>query len=97
MSTIQIYVLVTFGLSILLVQVELNRASKLSASETPLRGWTRCWVAMLCLANPIIAGAVFYYGWRKKLPKMAKQSNTISITVFSLISITLILSHLITL
>ena len=38
------------------------------------------WV--LCIFNPIIAGAVFYYGWIKKLPVKARQANRISIIAF---------------
>ena len=28
--------------------------------------------------NPVIAGAVYYYGWRKNLPTKAKQANRYS-------------------
>lgn len=40
------------------------------------------WIASLL--QPIIAGAVFYYGWKKKLPAKAKQANNISLIVFLL-------------
>jgi len=38
----------------------------------------------LCFFNPLIAGAIFYYGWRKRLPVKAKQANTISFAAFGL-------------
>ncbi len=39
---------------------------------------------ILCLLNPLIAGAVFYYGWKKRLPVKAKQANGISLWAFLL-------------
>jgi len=32
--------------------------------------------------NPVISGAIFYYGWRKLLPNKAKQANHISMYAF---------------
>ncbi|MFZ5366509.1 MAG: hypothetical protein ACOZBZ_04485 [Patescibacteria group bacterium] len=34
------------------------------------------WIANLI--NPLIAGFLFYYSWRKRFPNKAKQANTIS-------------------
>ena len=39
-------------------------------------------IIFLCLFNPVIAGTIFYYGWKKKLPVKAKQANTISVWAF---------------
>jgi len=35
-------------------------------------------VWLVCIFDPIISGAIFYYGWKKKLPKKASQANKIS-------------------
>ena len=35
-------------------------------------------IYVLCLLNPIIAWAIFYYWWRKKLPIKGKKANKIS-------------------
>lgn len=37
------------------------------------------WIANI--VNPLIAGFLFYYMWRKNFPSKAKQSNTISYIV----------------
>lgn len=34
------------------------------------------WV--LCIVDPVIAGAILYYTWKKILPQKAKQANKIS-------------------
>ncbi len=34
------------------------------------------------LLDPVLAGAIFYYGWKKKLPKKAHQANQISMWAF---------------
>ncbi len=41
-------------------------------------------MVILCFLNPIIAGAIFYYGWKNKLPIKAKQANNISLLVFAI-------------
>lgn len=38
------------------------------------------WIANI--VNPLIAGFLFYYSWRKKFPNKAKQANKISFVVF---------------
>lgn len=37
------------------------------------------WIANII--NPLIAGFLFYYMWRKNFPNKAKQSNTVSYIV----------------
>jgi len=44
-----------------------------------LSGGEKIIIWILCLLNPILSGAIFYYGWKKKLPVKAKQANTISL------------------
>lgn len=43
------------------------------------------WV--FCFFDPIISGAIFYFGWKKKMPLKAKQANTISFAAFGILII----------
>lgn len=36
----------------------------------------------VCIFNPVLAGAILYYGWKKVLPNKAKQANKISMIAF---------------
>lgn len=47
-----------------------------------LEGKERIIVWVANLINPLIAGFLFYYSWRKKFPNKAKQANKISFVVF---------------
>lgn len=40
------------------------------------------YVLVFVILSPIVAGAVFYYGWIKKLPNKAKRANRYSLLVF---------------
>ena len=51
-------------------------------SEEPLTKKEKIATWILCFFDPIISGAIFYYGWRKKLPVKAKQANLISLLSF---------------
>ncbi len=44
-----------------------------------LSGKEKLYVWLLCLISPILAGAFFYYGWKKSMPQKAKSANRISI------------------
>jgi hypothetical protein len=35
--------------------------------------------------SPVLAGAIYYYGWRKKFPKKASQANKYSWIIFGLL------------
>jgi hypothetical protein len=39
------------------------------------------------LIDPVVAGAFFYYGWKKMLPNKAKQANAISLWAFLILLI----------
>ena len=41
-------------------------------------------VYILAILNPIWAGLIFYFGWKKKLPMKAKKANKISFIAFGL-------------
>lgn len=53
-------------------------------SLEPLSGKEKLLVFVLCIANPLILGAVFYYGWKKKLPQQANTANLLSFGAFVL-------------
>jgi hypothetical protein len=63
-------------------------------SQTKLSSRDKVWVWILCFLDPIINGAIFYFGLRKKSPARAKEANQISwwsfLAVF-LLGITLII------
>ncbi|MEI7511078.1 MAG: hypothetical protein WCJ84_02890 [Candidatus Peregrinibacteria bacterium] len=52
--------------------------------QAPLTGKEKVIIGCLCIIDPIIAGAVFYYGWKKQMPVKANQANQISLGVFVL-------------
>lgn len=52
-------------------------------SQEPLSGKEKLLVFILCLVNPILIGAIFYYGWKMKLPKKAKTANLLSFAAFA--------------
>ena len=56
-------------------------------SEEPLTANEKILTWICCIFNPIIAGAILYYGWRKRLPTKAKQANRISWVAFLIDSI----------
>lgn len=49
-----------------------------------LQGKERVIVWIANLINPLIAGFLFYFSWRKKFPNKAKQANRISFAVFGI-------------
>jgi len=52
-----------------------------------LTGNEKLYIWLLCLASPVLSGAIFYYGWRRVLPKKAKSANTVSILAFLILII----------
>ncbi len=60
------------------------------SSLAPLSRREKVFVWLFCLIMPVIAGAIFYYGWKKRLPIKAKQANYISMLAFVLILILII-------
>ncbi len=71
----------------------LRRKSKIpdgQQSDVMLSIVEKIQVWIISLVNPIFGGAILYYGWKSKLPVMAKQANRISITAF-LIELALII------
>ncbi len=52
-----------------------STVSKGQVSQQKLVGNTKVEVVVLVLASPILAQAIFYYGWKKQLPAMARSAN----------------------
>lgn len=50
--------------------------------KTTLQGNEKIVVWIANIVNPLIAGFLFYYMWRKSFPLKAKQANKISFLVF---------------
>ncbi len=81
----QLTEIITFIAAIILMAQELGQLSTGEVSEKPLRGGKQLFVELIALVNPIAAGAIFYYGWRKRLPLMAKTANHFSFLGFFLL------------
>jgi hypothetical protein len=56
-------------------------------SQEPLSVGEKVLTWICCLFNPIIAGAILYYGWRNRLPTKAKSANRISWLAFLILII----------
>ena len=50
----------------------------------PLSGTEKAIVWIVCFLNPVLSGAIFYYGWKKKLPVKARKANDISLWAFAI-------------
>lgn len=46
--------------------------------QAPLTGQEKGLIWSTCIVNPVLAGAIYYFGWRKVLPVKAKTANHIS-------------------
>lgn len=70
---------------------ERRRVSKGQVVQDSLVLKEKIIIWILCLVDPVIAGAIFYYGWKKRLPVKAKQANRISWLVFSIAVIIIVI------
>lgn len=71
----------------------MSKVKKNTASDIELSGKEKAQVIITEILNPVVAGAIYYYGWKKVLPKKAKQANKYSfIIVGVIILISIILS-----
>jgi len=78
---------VVLAITIYLMIKEKKNIAQGQSSDDQLTGKQKIITWVLCFLNPIIAGAVFYYGWRKQLPVKAKQANQISLWAFFILLI----------
>jgi len=75
---------------ILCIWLMKNRKSKIpegQISSESLTGNEKLLIWIICIVNPILGGAILYYGWKKKLPTKAKQANHISLWAFLIVII----------
>ncbi|HLD61824.1 MAG TPA: hypothetical protein VI998_02505 [Patescibacteria group bacterium] len=80
--------LIFLGVLIFVIWLMVDRKSKVQEGQVdsnPLTGNEKILIWVICFLNPILGGAILYYGWRKKLPLKAKQANTISFAAFGLL------------
>lgn len=77
-----IITIVIFIVTLVFTIIERRKLPKGETSQDPLTQSQKILVWVLCIFNPIIAGAVMYYGWKKRWPVKAKTTNHISLVVF---------------
>jgi hypothetical protein len=53
-------------------------------SQEPLTKNEKIKVWILAILNPVLTGAILYFGWRKSLPIKAKNANVISFAALGL-------------
>ncbi|MBP9701632.1 MAG: hypothetical protein KBD47_01460 [Candidatus Pacebacteria bacterium] len=67
------------------IALMINRRGKVQKGQTSQEGLIRSekgMVWVLSLLNPILCGAILYYGWKNILPNKAKKANQISLLAF---------------
>ena len=77
-----IIALFTFIIAIIYMIKIKKHAPNGQVLKEPLTKQEKIIVGILCFLNPMYGGATFYYGWKKKLPRKAKQANDISLGCF---------------
>lgn len=65
-------------LSLVFMKSRINNVVTTELITEPLTKDEKITVWVLCLLSPIVAGAIFYYGWKTKLPKKAAEANIIT-------------------
>ena len=64
--------------SVIVMQGAKAKISSGQSSQDPLTKDERIKVWILAILNPVLTGAILYFGLRKRLPIKARNSNTIS-------------------
>lgn len=80
--------------TIILLKKEKNKVPSGQISQEPLTGQEKMLIWTLCIFNPVLAGAILYYGWKKVLPEKAKMANQISFAAIGLVFVLVILYFL---
>lgn len=83
-----------FAITIILLKKTKSKVLVGQVSQDPLTGQEKLLIWILCIFNPVLAGAILYYGWRKVLPEKAKMANQISFAALGLAFVLLILFSL---
>lgn len=82
MTILKLILLLVFILVIFLMIKRRKLVQDGQVDVNPLTRKEKISIWILSFLNPVIAGAIFYYGWKEKLPIKAKQANQISLWVF---------------
>ena len=72
-----LFMLIPGTAAFFLMKKEKNKLSKDQVAKTPLKEGLFWGVLLLNILAPIVASSIFYYGWKKKLPKKAKTANNL--------------------
>jgi drug/metabolite transporter (DMT)-like permease len=72
-----IFVIIPGIISFFVMRKEKAAVPEGQVDESPLSGNTFWYVFILCLLAPLIAQAIFYHGWKKRLPNKAKKANNL--------------------
>lgn len=72
-----IFTLIPGIVSFFVMRKEKSAVPEGQVDESPLSGNVFWYVLVLCLLAPLIAQAIFYYGWKKRLPKKSKKANSL--------------------
>lgn len=67
--------------------ITVRKQAKMGKTNDSLKGGEKVYVWIVSLIDPVVAGAFFYYGWKKMLPNKAKQANVISLWSFLILLI----------
>ena len=78
-----IFIIVLVG-AIVLESFTKKKLSSGQVSDEVLSSAEKTLVWIFCILDPFIAGAIFYYGWKKRLPVKAKTANRISWIAFGI-------------
>ena len=82
MIILRLVLLAVFVLAIFLMVKNRRAVPEGQVVTDPLTEQQKVYIWIFSFLNPIFAGAIFYYGWKKKLPTKAKQANQISLWAF---------------
>ena len=86
--------IVVLAITITLLKKTKNKVPTGQISQESLMGQEKLLIWILCFFNPVLAGAILYYGWKKVLPEKAKMANQISFAALGLVFVLLILFFL---
>jgi|GEM_PF-1615368 len=75
--------LFTLVVSFWLMRAEGAKLKSLTETDqAPLTNQQKVVVGLLSFFDPILAGCIFYFGWKKQLPVKARQASLIASSVF---------------
>lgn len=77
-----IFAIIPGIVSFFVMRKEKSAVPEGQVDESPLSGKKLWYVFILCLLSPLIAQSIFYYGWKKRLPKKAKKANNLGWLAF---------------